>query len=86
MLYAKRDNLQVENFMVLTDNETWAGKMHPFQALKQYRSHSGINSKLVVVDMTASEFAIADPSDPGMLDVAGFSTDVPSVIAEFARG
>jgi hypothetical protein len=29
---------------------------------------------------------IADPSDPGMLDVSGFSADTPGVIAGFSEG
>jgi 60 kDa SS-A/Ro ribonucleoprotein len=40
----------------------------------------------VVVGMTATEFSIADPSDPGMLDVAGFDAAVPSLVSQFARG
>jgi 60 kDa SS-A/Ro ribonucleoprotein len=33
--------------------------------------------------MTASEFTIADPDDPGMLDVVGFDSNTPQLIAEF---
>ncbi len=69
-----------------TDNETWAGHVHPFQALKQYRQKSGRSAKLIVVGMTASEFSIADQNDGGMLDVVGFDTATPNVMAEFARG
>jgi 60 kDa SS-A/Ro ribonucleoprotein len=29
-------------------------------------------------------FTIADPSDAGMLDVVGFDTATPSIIADFA--
>jgi 60 kDa SS-A/Ro ribonucleoprotein len=31
----------------------------------------GIEAKLVVVGLTATEFTIADPTDSGMLDIAG---------------
>ena len=30
------------------------------------------------------EFSIADPNDAGMLDVVGFDTATPSIIADFA--
>ena len=73
-------------FVVYTDNETWAGKVHPHQALRAYRERTGIPAKLVVVGMTASGFSIADPDDGGMLDVAGFDAAVPGLITEFARG
>jgi 60 kDa SS-A/Ro ribonucleoprotein len=36
--------------------------------------------------MTATEFSIADQNDPGMLDVVGFDTGSPNVIASFVRG
>lgn len=84
MLDAMERKIPVDVFMVLTDNETWAGEIHPYQALKQYRDKMGIPAKLVVVGMTATEFSIADPNDVGMLDVVGFDTAVPQLIADFA--
>ncbi|MFC8529846.1 TROVE domain-containing protein [Nocardia sp. NPDC057227] len=86
MLHALRTGLEVDVFSVYTDNETWAGKTHPFQALKQYRREVNPAAKLVVVGMTATGFSIADPSDAGMLDVAGFDAAVPGLLADFARG
>jgi 60 kDa SS-A/Ro ribonucleoprotein len=31
-------------------------------------------------------FSIADPNDPGMLDVVGFDTATPQLVSDFARG
>jgi 60 kDa SS-A/Ro ribonucleoprotein len=39
-----------------------------------------------VIGMTATNFTIADPNDPGTLDVAGFDAAVPQIVSEFARG
>lgn len=86
MLYAIEHKLEVDQFVVYTDNETWAGSMHPHQALRKYREKSGIDAKMVVVGMTSTGFSIADPSDRGMLDVVGFDPSVPAVINEFAIG
>ncbi len=83
MLYAIEHNLEVDAFVVYTDNETWFGKIHPAQALQQYRHKSGIAAKLVVVGIASNGFSIADPQDGGMLDVVGFDTTVPQVMAEF---
>ena len=85
MVHATKHKLEVDTFVVYTDNETWAGNIHPFQALREYRQKSGRAAKLVVVGMTATEFSIADPRDAGMLDVVGFDTATPNVMAEFAR-
>lgn len=38
MLYAAKKNLEVDTFVIYTDSETWAGSVHPYQALKQYRA------------------------------------------------
>jgi 60 kDa SS-A/Ro ribonucleoprotein len=84
MMYAIANELEVDTFIVYTDSETWAGSIHPVQALKEYRRRSEIDAKLVVVGMVANEFSIADPNDPGMLDVVGFDTATPNVIADFA--
>jgi len=86
MLHAIEKNIDVDCFVVFTDSETWSGDVHPFQALKQYRKHSGRDAKLAVVGMTATEFTIADPSDAGMLDFVGFDTAAPALLADFARG
>ena len=65
---------------------TWAGGVHPARALADYRHASGIDARLVVVGMVSNGFSIADPKDPGMLDVVGFDTATPQLISDFARG
>ncbi|MBV9110312.1 MAG: TROVE domain-containing protein [Gemmatimonadetes bacterium] len=85
MLEARKRKWEVDVFVIYTDNETWAGSVHPAEALRQYREASGIAAKLVVVAMASNGFSIADPDDAGMLDVAGFDAATPAVIAEFAR-
>lgn len=85
MLYATEKGLDVDTFIVATDNETYAGRVHPSIALQAYRNKSGINAKLIVIGMTATQFTIADPTDGGMLDVVGFDSAAPAVMADFAR-
>jgi 60 kDa SS-A/Ro ribonucleoprotein len=84
MMYAMKEKIDVDEFVVLTDGETWFGKVHPAQALVQYRRQTGINAKLVVVGMTSNGFTIADPNDEGSLDVVGFDTATPQLISDFA--
>jgi 60 kDa SS-A/Ro ribonucleoprotein len=86
MLYAMKNRLEVDTFVVYTDSETWAGHMHPSQALEQYRQQSGINARLAVVGMLSTGFTIADPNDPGMLDVVGFDTATPYLLTQFSLG
>jgi 60 kDa SS-A/Ro ribonucleoprotein len=85
MLWAARNKLNVAGFITYTDSETWAGNIHPAQALRQYRSEFVGDAKAVVVGMTSNGFTLADPNDRGMMDVVGFDTTAPSVIADFVR-
>ena len=85
MLYALEHRLPIDTFVIYTDNETWAGTIQPDEALRRYRAATGLPSKLVTVGMTASGFTIADPNDAGMLDVVGFDTSAPALIADFAK-
>ena len=84
MLWAKANKVEVDTFVVYTDNETWAGQVHPHQALRQYRDWSGIDARLAVVGLAANDFTIADPSDAGMLDIAGFDAAVPTLLTDFS--
>jgi 60 kDa SS-A/Ro ribonucleoprotein len=85
MRHALEQGLSVDAFVVYTDSETWAGKIHPVQALREYRQRTGIPAKLVVVGMVSNGFSIADPNDGGMLDVVGFDAAAPALIADFIR-
>lgn len=85
MKYALQKKIPVDAFYVYTDNETHSGPMHVYQALRQYREKMGIPAKLCVVGMISNGFSIADPDDFGMLDVVGFDTAAPALMAEFAR-
>ena len=86
MTWALQNKIKVDTFVVLTDNETWAGNIQPVQALKKYRQATGIGAKLIVVGMTSTGFTIADPEDAGMLDVVGFDGATPALMAKFAKG
>lgn len=83
MLDAIANGYEVDAFVIYTDSETWFGKVHPMQALKEYRNKSGIPAKLIIVGMTSNNFSIADPKDRGCLDVVGFDSSVPNIMSEF---
>src|SRR5262249_20241833 len=49
MRYALDREREIDTFVIYTDSETWAGAVHPAQALADYRRASGIDARLVVV-------------------------------------
>ena len=81
--WAQDNKLPIESFAVYTDNETYAGRIQPSQALKQYRQKTGIAAKSAVVGMVSTSVTIADPKDAGMMDVVGFDTAAPQIMADF---
>jgi 60 kDa SS-A/Ro ribonucleoprotein len=84
MKWAMQNKLEVDCFEVYTDSETWCGAPHPSQALKEYRQKLGKpQTKSIVVAMEATQFTIADPQDPLMLDVCGLDGNLPSVLSSF---
>lgn len=86
MRYALEHEIEVDAFVIYTDNETFAGRTeHPSEALKRYRKATGINAKLIVVGITATGFSIADPRDGGMMDIVGFDSSAPVLMADFLR-
>jgi len=86
MKYALANKLEVDVFVIFTDNDTWSGGQHPYQALEEYRRVTGIPAKMIVLATSPSGFSIANPNDSGMLDIAGFDTTAPQVVSEFSKG
>ena len=85
MLYALEHELQIDTFVIYTDNQTWYGDIHPKTALDRYRQKMGRPAKCAVVGMVANDFSIADPEDAGMLDFVGFDTATPALLSDFAK-
>lgn len=84
--WAMENKVEVDTFVVITDNDTWAGNIHPFQALKEYRKKTGIDARMAVLGVQATDFTIADPRDRGMMDFVGFDSNAPRVLADFSAG
>lgn len=86
MKYALENKIEVDTFVIVTDSETWASVGHPHELLKKYNKQMNRQAKMVVVAATATEFTIAEPGNPLMLDVSGFDSSTPKVIADFSAG
>lgn len=83
MIWAQRHRVEADVFIVLTDNETTFRDVHPVQAMHQYRGKTGIPARLAVLGMTSAGFALSDPEDSSMLDIAGFDLSVPAALRAF---
>lgn len=86
MVWALQNKVEVDHFSVYTDNETWAGRIKPDVALDKYRQKMGIDARLSVIGIAATPFTVGNPNDKGTLNVAGFDSNAPGVIADFSAG
>jgi 60 kDa SS-A/Ro ribonucleoprotein len=85
--YALDHKQQFDAFIIITDNETWAGPKHAHVALQEYRRKMNIpDCKLITIGMAANEFTIADPKDKNMMDIVGFDASALTIISEFIKG
>lgn len=85
---SNRKPLNVDAFVIITDNETWAGKIHPHEALEMYRKQVNPKAKLISIAVQPSRFhtSIVDPLDPNSLDIVGFDSNVPQLVQDFVTG
>lgn len=86
IMYALEKGLRPEVFLILTDNETWAGDIQPFEALETYRRKTGIDAKVIFLSTEATQNTLIDPNDKNSLDIAGFDSAAPQIVSSFARG
>lgn len=84
--WAKKEGLDVDTVISLTDNETWAGPIHVHQALREYRESVGHPVKAVAAAFAATSYSVLDSSDAGSLNIVGLDSAVPTLISEFSRG
>ena len=80
--HAIKNNLNVDAFIIMTDNDCNSGS-HPSQLLNKYRNKVGKPTRLVVVGTTATNFSISDPNDKYSIDICGFSTSTPQFMSNF---
>lgn len=85
--WALTNKVEVDGFVLLTDNETWSGRQHAVQALADYRRKINPNARVLDASVRASGTSpfpgAGSPGGNGCLDVAGFDSALPALIAGF---
>lgn len=79
------EQIEVDGVVVLTDNETWAGRSHPSQAMESDRRQVGRPVRNVVAAMSATRHSIGDPVDALTLQCVGLDATIPEVIRGFVN-
>lgn len=85
MIWAAENRIEVDTFQIWSDYEANSG-IHAYQALENYRQRMSIGARMQTIMTTPTRFALADPDDAGSLDVSGFDSDVPVLLADHSAG
>lgn len=85
ILEALKYKRKYDAFVVITDNDVNSG-IRPSDALIKYRKGLQMpHTKLAVVATQGTDYTIADPRDPLMLDLCGFDSHGPKILQDFIR-
>jgi 60 kDa SS-A/Ro ribonucleoprotein len=85
ILYATKNKLFVDAFVIITDAETWAGHNHPVQELAEYRRLINKDAKMVEMIMGANNISLFDNRDKNVLEVCGLDSGAFETVAEFIK-
>lgn len=83
ILWALHHKVACDAFVLITDQETWRGDRHVTRVLEDYRRAVNPLARVIVLSMVASGYQIVDPKDPGVLNVAGFDSTLPTLISGY---
>jgi 60 kDa SS-A/Ro ribonucleoprotein len=76
--------LDVDAFMVMTDNEVTNVGTHAMTDFDAYKRKSGkTDAKLAAVAMTATKFTVADPTRTDCMGFVGQDAAMPQIISDF---
>ena len=75
--------LAADGFVVATDHETWAGRVHATEALARYRAEINPAAKVALLATAANGGQVVDPADPLAFGAAGFDAAVPRLVTDF---
>ena len=83
ILHALENRIPVDVFIIATDGQTWAGPMHPKEALKRYRDKMAIPARAVQLAFVSNRYSVMDPQDARTLDLSGFDAAMPTLLHDF---
>lgn len=81
--YALASKTNFDGLVMYTDNQSWGGAKHTYQAINDYRQKKNPNLRAVAVAAVEYNATILDPQDSKSLNVYGMDTAAPAVIADF---
>ena len=85
LIHAANTLNHYDAIIILTDNETWAGKQHAGDVLASYRKNVNRDVKVIEVAFAANSSSVLPPDDPNLLRVVGFDGRVTEIINQYLK-
>jgi 60 kDa SS-A/Ro ribonucleoprotein len=83
--HANNTKNKYDAIIILTDNQTWAGKSHGETELTAYRRYNNKDVKVIEIAMVANPFSTLPANDPNLLRIVGFDSACVNLINEFIK-
>lgn len=83
--YALSTQKSYKGIIIISDQDSWAGRVHVTEAMKSYRMHVNPDAKLIVMAMNGQGTTLVDPQDPKALGIAGFDLAAFEAMEWFLR-
>lgn len=81
---ALKSRTKYDAFVILTDNETWAGAQHGTILLEKYKKEINPDVKVVEIALVSNPYSTL-PQDKNLLRIVGFDASVLDLLNEFLR-
>jgi len=82
--WARAENEMFSSIVIITDSHTHYDKERVWRELETFRNGQSVG--MTFIALACKEVSLADPTDPGMLDIAGWGPDLVRVLLAFIRG
>lgn len=76
-------NRRVDGMVMLTDEQTWAGKGHVGPMWKAYGDKFNPDARMAIAQFVANGNTLCLPDDPNQMDFVGFGPEAPLVLNRF---
>jgi len=83
--WSREENEKFSSIVIITDSHTHLEKERVWRELETYRNINSQTVRMTFIALACKELCLADQTDPGMLDIAGWGPDLVRVLLAFVR-
>lgn len=84
--WAMESKYKYDAFVIMTDDQTWAGKEHVDVVFDRYQRTVHPNAKLILVSFVANRITQVEMGNPSIFRIVGLDADTPRLISDFING